>query len=369
MKIKTEKFRRFSNPILASYVQGDQNAENMYLDFSNSCAYFSNNSFIAKLNFDFEIEDPADNDMVNVMVDKKMFLALCTEYEELTVTSQYNSEKEDYDFDFSYDEEKFTIPTFTSEQDFPEFDYNDFESYHLTSSVLRHIRTASNYMGVYDPQENYYGVNVHGDRVVGTDSAQVFEAQIKEDGVDFPDIKLKGEIVKLVLTISEFEVCYLNYNENTDEMFFTFGDNKELYITTTQGNLRVPDVTDDNFIDKYHHETYFIVNKTELIDVLEFFQVFVRNERNERLYINIVDKEVVSIESQSESTGNRNIDLTECSDEIVGDGFWIPRALVVKAVKSIEDDFIKIEIDTNKPAFNIVGKENDEKHIATVRLY
>lgn len=361
MKIKTENFKRFSSPIYASYVQGDRNGENMYLDFENSCAYFSNDSFIAKLKFDFEIEDPSDNDLQNILVDKKMFLALCNEFEELTLDSEYN---------FSYEEEKFHIPHEIEKQDYPDFDYNDFESYHLSSSVLRNVRAASQYMGPSDPQENYYGVNIKGDRVVGTDSAQVFEAQVKEDNIDFPDIKIKGDIVRLVLTISEFEVCNLNYNENTDELYFTFGDNQELDIATTQqDNLRMPDVVDDEFVEKYNHDTFFDVEKTELLDILEFFQVFVRNERNERLYLHIVGEDSLSIESQSESKGNRNIDLHDCSGDLVGEGIWIPRALVVKAVKSIEDDFIKFKIDTEAPAFDIIGKNNDEKHIATVRLY
>lgn len=361
MKIKTENFRRFSSPILSSYVQGHRNSENMYLNFENSCAYFSNESFIAKLKFDFEIEDPSDNDLKNILVDKKMFLALCTEYEELTLDSDYK---------FTYEEESFSIPYFIENQDYPEFDYNDFASYHLSSGVLRNVRAASQYMGPYDPQENYFGVNIRGDRVVGTDSAQVFEGQLKDEDVEFPDIKLKGDIVKLVLTISEFEVCYLNYNENTDELYFTFGDNQELDIATTQqDNLRMPDVTDQDFIDKYHHDTYFVVEKAELLDVLDFFQVFVRNERNERLYLNIIDETTLSVESQSESKGNRNVVITDSDHRIVGEGFWIPRALVVKAVKSIEDDFVQFEVDQEAPAFNIVGTNNDEKHIATVRLY
>lgn len=361
MKIKTENFRRFANPILSSYVQGHRNSENMYLNFENSCAYFSNQSFIAKLKFDFEIEDVKDNNLQNILVDKKMFLALCTEYEELTLDSDYN---------FSYEEESFKIPYFIEDQSYPEFNYDDFSSYQFNSSVLRNIRTASQYMGPYDPQENYFGVNIRKDCVIGTDSAQVFEAELKDKKVVFPDIRLKGDIVKLVLTISEFEVCYLNYNENTDELYFTFGDNQELDIATTQqDNLRMPDVKDQDFIDKYHHDTYFIVEKNTLLDVLDFFQVFVRNERNEKLYLNIVDEETLSIESQSESTGNRNISITELDNEVVGQGLWIPRALVVKAVKSIEDDFIKFEVDNEAPAFNIVGKDNDERHVATVRLY
>lgn len=361
MKIKTENFRRFSSPILSSYVQGHKNSENMYLNFENSCAYFSNESFIAKLKFDFEIEDPSDNDLKNILVDKEMFLALCTEYEELTLDADYN---------FSYEEESFSIPHFVENQDYPEFNYDDFTSYHLGSGVLRNVRAASQYMGTHDPQEDYFGVNIREDRVVGTDSAQVFEGELKDETEEFPDIKLKGDIVKLVLTISEFEVCYLNYNENTDELYVTFGDNQELDIATTQQDiLRMPDVKDEEFISKYHHETYFVVEKTELLDVLDFFQVFVRNERNERLYLHITDENTLSVESQSKSKGNRNVSITDSDSRLVGEGFWIPRALVVKAVRSIEDDFVQFEVDQEAPAFNIVGKTNNERHIATVRLY
>jgi len=341
-------------------VKGDRNGENLYLNFTDSCAYFSNESFIAKLKFGYEIEDSDDNELKNILVDKQMFLALCQEYDELILDNNYT---------FSYEEEQFKIPLEVENQDYPEFDYDDFDSYQLSTGVLRNIRIASQYMGPFDPQENYFGVNIRGNSVVGTDSAQVFESQIAES-VEFPDIRLRGDIVKLVLTISENEVCYLNYNENTDELYFTFGDDKELDIATTQqDNLRMPDIEDEEFIEKYHHDTSIVVPKTELLDILDFFQVFVRNERNERLFFNIKDEAALSVESQSDSKGNRDVELSACSDDLIEKGFWIPRALVVKAVKSIEDDFIRFEVDMDAPAFNIVGKDNTERHIATVRLY
>jgi hypothetical protein len=365
MKIFAENFRRFSKSIEASYTKGDRLGESIYLNFEDSCAYFSNESFIAKLKFNYEIEDGSDDSIQNMLIDKKMFLVLCQQYDELYLNSEYT---------FYNGEEEFSIPYSIEQQDYPDFDYNDFISYHLNTNIIRHLRAAYQYMGVYDPQENYFGANLKEDRVVSTDGAQVFEAfteEKDEDGndVELPDVKLKGEIVRLILTVAENEVCNLNYNESTDEIYFSFGGDGELDVATTQqDDLRLPDVKDAEFISKYSHDTGFTISKQEILDVLDFFSIFVKTERNERLYFNITDTSTLSIESQAESKGNRQIPLKDCSKDLVDNGIWVPRALVVKAISSINDDFIRFEINPEAPAFNIVGETNENRHVATVRL-
>jgi len=365
MKIKTEAFRRFSNPILSSYVKGDPDGELMYLNFEDSKAYFSSDAFMAKLNFVCEIQEPEDNDIKNIKVDKQMFLALCEQYEELIL---------DKDHIFSYEEERFDIrPVVISGEipidDYPEFDASNFEMYQFNSALLKNIRAATPYMGVYDPQVNRFGVKLVKRGVVGTDGVQVFEAQMGDDQEELPEVCIKGELIKIISTMAETEVCYLRYSESTDELYFTFGENEECSLATEQGrNFKIPDMEDEKFIKKFHHDTFIVLEKADLVDVLEFFSVFVKNERNERIYFNIKNETTFSVESQAESRGNRDLKIVECSPELIGEGFWVPRLYVLKAVRSIEDDFVVLEIDTTAPAFNAVGKNNKEAHIATVML-
>lgn len=361
MKIYTDNFRRFSKVIEASYAKGDRIGQSIYLNFKDSYAYFSDDNFLAKMKFEFDDENDG---ISNILVDKKMFLTLCHQYEDLTLTE---------DYEFYNGEEKFKIPYFLDKQDYPDFDYQNFESFQLTSGILQDMRMATAYMGTYDPHENYFGVAITENTIVGTDSAEVFEAKIDEkdesgNQIDYPEVKINSGLVKLLLLSSDTEVCYLHYNEDTEDLYFTLGDDNQLHIATTNTNLRIPDVTDPDFIDKYSHDTYFTIEKQAVEDVLEFFEVFVKNERNERVFIRVADENTLSVETQSETQGNRNVPIKECSRELIDDGIWVPRALVAKAINSINDDFIVFEVDSEAPAFNIIGEANTDRHVSIVRL-
>jgi len=364
MKISTENFNKYAKIIEASYKKEDKRHKYLCLNFESSEASFSGEHLFGKLAFEFEFE--AAEAFPSISVDKNIFLTLCSQYDTLYLNE---------DYEFYNGEEKFKIPLIEEEMPVPEIEENNFTSYFLTSNLIRNIKTAMNYAGSHSsvPGENFYGVSLWKNEVIANDISQIFEAQVDEkdeDGnpIDYPNIRIRGDIARLISSVASLFPTYLFFNEENGDVYFTIGEGEELRLTTDSADLTTPDVFDEDHISKYKHDTSLCVEKSEIINILDFLEVFVTTVPNQQICFRIIDEETLSVESQSDTPANRQMALKECSEALVGEEFWVSRSLVKKAVASINDDFIVFQFDTDQPAFNTIGETNIERHVATIRF-
>jgi len=366
MIIKTKNFRTFSKIIeMFDKKGGTRVEESIYFDFEQSIVYFGNGEYSAAaegilghLAFDFEFENDTKDDFENMWFNTRLFLTLAKQYEELYMST---------DYEFYNGDEKFKIPCFSEASDYPDVNKDDFEVFNIHSELIENLKTAQSYMGADDFNENFAGIQLFDNAIVASDGAAVFEAYTVDE--TFPDIQISANVLRVILTGSEEHTCKMYHNDDTDDLYFTFGEDELLHIASTQiDNLRVPPIKDQDYIDKYDHDTQIVVEKQALLEILNFFEVFVKDLRNEQMYMSVLDDNILSIESKSENQGNRQIGLKECSTELVGAGLWFARKYLAKAVTSIKDDFIRIKIDVNEPAFNVIGESQTSRSIAIIML-
>jgi len=365
MEINTKNFKRFSKIIDIFNKKGSRIDESIYLDFENSKAYFGNSSYdsdnegiIGQLDFNFILTNTDIDDYSNVFVNTRLFLTLCNQYETLSMST---------DYEFSNGEEFFKIPYFTEEFDYPILNKDDFEVFNITSAITSNLKTSQIYMGVADFNENFGGIQLLNNSIVSSDGACVFEAKVKD--ITFPEIQLSKTVLHVILTGVDDNTCRMYYDTQTKDLYFTFGDNEELHVASTQiDNLNVPPIEDPDYIAKYNHKTSFCVEKRQFLSLLQFLEVFVTDVKNEQLKLTIESDNTISIKALDEVQASRKMPTSFTSPELEGKSFWFARKYVYDAVSSILDDFIRIQLDVDEVAFNVTGQTETNRAIAITRL-
>lgn len=356
MKIYTENLKKFSRLISQTCIRGNKFTESVYIDFDNNYLYFSHPYYLGRIKIK---TDPFENLVNNFLVDTITFFSLVTEYSFININEKY---------EFSNNKEKFKLITFEKPETYEIIPFNYKESnwteYILSEKTIINLVCAKDYMGG-EKKKEYHGILLNKNIICSTDTRKIFRANIKENfnniGLSLESLNFIREGYKITKKVSIF--C------NSDGTYcINIGDDDIEIIFPKMLNLKIPNLDDIKFRKKYDHPTYLIIEKQKLYDVLIFFESFVKFEKNEKLYFSIKNTNELVIEAKGYMTGNRILPLKECSPDLVDQTIMIVRFFVLKALESIDDKYIKIQIDENAPSFNIIGNNNKERNIILIKL-
>jgi len=369
IRIFTDDFRKYNNIISQAYVKGDPKTESIYLDFVNSYAYFNYMDSIARFQFKFEFEEgkyPTIDS--NIFISIPAFLTLCNAYDYWDLDPVNNELSHDRVV-FSIGVTKNTYDDLFQSSEISE-EKNPDKFILSQDQVILDMRAALGYMGEdgnFDDSK-FYHLHLKGTSIVTSDGSIIFEAKGENE---FSDIAISGGGLKLLIlglsSIVDDEAITL-YDYKTNWLILTFGENQLEILTPKLLEFTSPNLDDPDFISKYHHKTSLVVKKDDITDILKFYENLVREEINERLYLIVNNKEEITIETKDTNTGNRFVSLISCDPALLGLELCFSRNLLLQAINSIDDSNIELEIDISQPAFNVIGAENKNRHVAIIRL-
>ena len=368
MRIYTKNIRKYAKILSLAYIKGDRKTESLLLNFKDKYIYFTNFNFSGRLKFDCEAI--SDNSYDNILVDIPIFMALVNQYEYLELNEK---------LEFSYNNEKFKIPLLVVDENnysIPNFQHKDenWTKYNLYSKSIKNIEKAMGYSSLSDYE--YEGVLLKDNTIISTDRSKFF---IALSDFNYNNIKLSNTILKFITTgYYQIFIPFLDKenkhklikgeNISTNIFLFTNGStsciviNDEFEVICPENlQLNIPDINELEFIEKYDHETYFIFEKQTMVGLLKFFEPFLKNTKNEKISLNIINESILNLKvEEPDINGIREINLKECSVELIGKSVLVPRYLLYQALMTIEDDFIKMQIDENASAFNVIGEDNKD---------
>jgi len=380
IKIFTDEINKFKKILSQTYVKGDFYKESVFLNFKNSHIYFNARNYFGRFSFRFEASQEDLLKLTNIYVNIPLLITLSQQYKILLF------DVEELEFS-SEDGDKFKIPIFKEDalkDFFEEKDSMNYQSEYKSYKVslnenidfIEKLKLASDYMGTEESSssayENYYAIQLNNNSIVSTNASAIFEAGILESS-EFA-IDIPGFLVKLILLSTSFSSWFTLFYKKNKNIIISFGNNDLEILCAESLNVNIPSLEDEEFVSKFHHKTYISFNRLEMLEVLKFFKEFVKEETNERLYINI-NKDNLIIEAKDSIRGSRKIDSVLNEENLINQSLCFPRFLLVKALESLNTETVKLELNLEMPAFNVLGvKEiNDEKlikdtHIAIIRL-
>ena len=361
MIVNTENFRKYHNLSYLSYDKTSRTRSHLYLDFKNKSAIISG----INLNFKFLFKHD-DTEMDNFYVSIPEFLALCNAFEELKI--EKIDENDQISFVFSSGDEKFKISTFIN--DAPDMSADDLldkdtEIFNVIEDDIIKFKNSLIFMGDNSSGENLAGVQMRN-HIFSADGSRLYEATMSFSNKKEYD--LDRELIQLIVAISSNNVVMSitpsgNIVIKTDDIYC---------VSSIMTNLDIEsDFTSDEFIKSYDHNNFVIMNKDSLVNILDFFTPFVQNEKNERLIIQVVSKEQLSIRTNGMNVGIRNIliERGNAIEELIGQSIWISRPMLYDAISVIDDDEICIQIgDQDSIAYNVIGANNKSVHVSNVLL-
>jgi len=383
MKIKSEQFRKYARLLNNAYVRGNRVTESFYLDLKNSCIYFKTDNYLGHMPFGLEKED--GENIKNLFVDIPVFMALCNEYDEITLQEKtvkgINEESKEYDTQieviFSNDTEEFQIPFFRETSESEDFDIEKFnykskenwEQFSLSEEFMNEIKLSAFYIGPDDFMgRNLSGVSIHPDSIVSTDGSKIFESMIESSfKTAIPNYATK--LISLGVAMN-LPVNFCK-SKNLENLMIVYGHGEYSLILPEITDLYSPDLKDPKFMKAFKHDTSIVIDREEFLGVLQFFEPLVRDVKNQMLMLSIKNQKTLSIETKEDTIGNRNVDLVECSSELVNSGeLWFARQDLVLGLTSILDEQIRIEINFSEEAqaFYMEGVTNKNRHIIVVKL-
>lgn len=363
MIIKTEKFEKYSRMVYMSYDKTSRIRSHLYLDFANNRAVAKGINSIFSFSFDHD-----GTEMKNFFVSTPEFLALCEAYTELTITEKENG------FYFSSEGENFKISTFVDQS--PDIEVDDLEEDStielvVKNSDLEKLNHSLVFMGEESSIENLAGLKL-SNHIYSADGSRLYEANMSWNTELKPEISIDSELVQLMVSIplqeDENILFYITENGNiviqTEDVFCVSSELSNLGLSSN--------FNDPEFISKYNHPDFVIVDKNMLKEKLIFFAPFVSNEKNERLIMEVASDDSISIQAKGLNIGNRYVKIKSGHgiNNIIGTQLWISRPMLLDAIRVINDEEIKIQIG-NKPddvAYNITGGSNSEVHVSNVLL-
>ena len=359
MVIKTENFQKYSRLILVPYDKASRLRSHIYLDFKNKKAIITGNEMNCAFTFDHD-----DSEMDSFYVSIPEFLALCNAYESLTITKHFNSKKE-LVFNLSYGDEVFEISTFTEEE--PDISANDINdpdtvSLSLNNQDIVRIKNAINFMG--QKEEDFLTGLKISSHIYSADGSRLYEANMSFQTEN--SYSIDKELSQVITSIPDDK---LTLSVTPSGNVVVKGNNIYCVSSLMKDLALKEDFDDPDFIKRYDHDSFIIVSKSGLLQILDFFAPFVNNDKNERLILNVEDNKL-AIQAKGVNIGTRYLDILDSNlTEIIANDIWVSRNMVYDSVTIIEDENICIQMgDSDASAYNVSGENNKDVHVTNVLL-
>lgn len=378
IKLNTENIRKYARIISQAYVKGSQFSESVYIDIENEYLYFSNTFYSGRVKINLEKSNDNENEdkIENFFVEIPSFLTLMCTYDELLI----KKDKDSSGYVFVNGKEKFKPVIFKKPDSYEVISFEgisnstQWSELLLTEKVVEDVLAATGYASS-DKKPEFNGISIKNGIISATDSCRLFisnsNSNINEQISSYSDINLVLDSISFIregFKLSKGNVCI--YHNSAVKTYCVVINGGEVEIIFSESiALSIPDLKDEALKEKFEYEEYIVVEKAQLEQILLFFEAFVKNERNEKLYINVSTESELQIEAIGNMVGNRILPIKSVSSsKVVGFNFWIARYFLLQAIMAIKDDYIKVYFNEKGPAVNVTGETNLSRKIYIVKL-
>ena len=201
-----------------------------------------------------------------------------------------------------------------------------------------------------------------------------------KDAITAKDVEIKSKIIfndfmcKVLKTIGkDSEVTF--YTKPTSS-YMSIGEDAELIFAHNNSLESLSIFFEDNFRKTYDHNTSFVIEKDSIVEVLKFLDAFTKDMVYNIIKIEVKNDNELNIMYDSSSISvNRNVNMKELSNTLVGKTFKVHKDYLKLAIDSIEDDFIRIKLDEYlegeegfKPAIDIIGESKIDAHVVLAKF-
>jgi len=346
MIIKTKVFNENAKLINHLWNKSEGVYGGIYFDFSNKMAYLNigtnKNDVKGKARFSFEFSGDSPK---NFFVESSKFLSLASLYDELN----YDSKQEC----FFHGKDKFKIEFIvpTDEVDTSIFDIPTEPENSFSDDQIKILNKAKHFT-TQVPEANPVFKTIFS---TGQSIFSMFDNQLFECKVSLPEMKMGNssyEIISILGNDSKFGFY--------DNFIFIKNDCTEVMIPNNSA-VEAPPIDTDNFVQSYHHNTYFTLGKDELQEIIKFLEIYYKENESKNNTLHFM-KDVEENELKIESTTTkdsilRTIGLIDSNIDTMD--FYVDALKLKLAASIIESPFIKFRWCSDKYGIEVTGIEDE----------
>jgi hypothetical protein len=216
-----------------------------------------------------------------------------------------------------------------------------------------------------DGQASLNGVFIRDGFVWGTSHNRLCEERV--DSFKSADIALPRIVWETLI----LDVLGEDLLIDKDDRSFFISNGEEIKIQfSVNSALKSPDIHSDKFKANFDHPNFIVIDKTVLMQIMNFIQPFVANSPSQRVQFVVSGDN--SLEIKSEDNNNiisRKIAVLEKSGNLDdGDKLWVSVNWIKTILSVLGGQTIKMQIDMSKPVINITSPEDSATHIVYCRL-
>lgn len=349
MKLYPSLIRTYSPVISHISSPSTQYHESLYFDFDGGWIYFMNEFAVGRIPMIVEKEDGETHP--NFFINAESLMYLSRFYEELDLHGcvLYNGE------------EKFNFQHFIEDFEPPLFEEFGDESIQIDSlsSLQETLVDSLSYIGS-DQNSELNGVFIRDGKVITSDLYRLFEGKVD---LQVPDTNLPFLLSRILSIVDSGSG--LELEKERSRTHIRLNGECELYVGDAE--LNIVDTTDPQFVSKYNHDSYIVVDRSLFENTLRFLEPFTRNLPDQRVLLHVENGEL-QIQVRDRNDINKRIAIEE--NEGIDDGteFWVSAEYAKTISSHIHDEKLKIQIDPEQPGINYVGNTNADRHIVYSKL-
>jgi hypothetical protein len=268
-------------------------------------------------------------------------------------------------FTFKHGNDSFNISHLEDDADFSDFiNSGNPTPVKLGKTELDAIKKCGLFVEV-DGQASLNGVFIKDGFVWGTCRNRFCEEQV--DSFKTTDIALPRMVWEtLILGVLGEDLII-----DKDDKSFFISNGEEIRIQfPVNSALKSPDIHSDKFKANFNHPNFIVIDKADLMQIMNFIQPFVANGPSQRIQFIISEND--SLEIKAEENNNiisRKIGLLENSGNLEnGDKLWVSANWIKTILSVLGGKTIKMQIDMTKPVINITSPEESATHVVYCRL-
>ncbi len=335
MKISTKEFKSFSSIINRAKNKDSAVKSSIFIDPDEGVCSCIGENF--NFRFQFEIMEENSEGLKPFRVDIERFLAVCNQFEELTID-------ENYIFHAGQDKFRIYVEADVTDSGFTfNYDDNDVKVSKISEDDLMGIQNALQFVGeVSVVNKNMDAIRIDRTQIISSNGSSIYQKDISNP-IDFK-IDMKDNIGVLMCDLYSKGFTELNIYLNEAENGISIRDKDKKFevIAEPYSDVHLPDDVKFESLDEgilRVPDLEFVLNRVQLKNIIDFLGVFVSNSLNEPI---VITCEEDNLFIQGKDTG----DLSEAeryfgSDYIVskpneeGYQFSFSRKSVLPALSSI----------------------------------
>jgi hypothetical protein len=233
----------------------------------------------------------------------------------------------------------------------------------IDAAALRAIKKCGLFVDV-DGQASLNGVFIKNGSVWGTNRNRLCEERVDSlSGADLSLPRIVWETLILDVLGEDFTI-----GKDDSSFFVSNGDEIQLQFAISS-SLSSPDIHNPNFVSKFDHQNYIILDKADFTGIINFIQPFVLSCASQRVQL-IAGDNLLEIKSEdNKNIISRKIPILEKGGDISsGSKIWVSVNWIKTILGVLGGKTVKIQLDLSEPAVNLSSVEEPTVHVVYCRL-